>query len=423
MMGILRAAAPRRFNELEKHLGCRVSEVDDDTFLSCVQWLLESNRDEMSLSKLRAELSGAGYQWALEATPAALLKVVQNGRAERTPEAPAAPAERPAPRTVPTSVDADAVAEEVASLDDLFSEAHADCPSNEEAPAAEPKERKKPSRPKKKEGKSSASTPEQDVLDISAAGLLGEMLAAEEQSEPTEEKKAPAEEQAEATEDKSTGDDKPAADEPTPEVEPSAEDLSAVFGDEEEFAGDAMFSDAEPEPVDFTDDFLDGPAPEDAVEDFSDFGDLDDDFLATPKASESEVQEEPSEDTAAVEPTEEPAEEPAEESAPSEAAAQPAPETRRVVRSAADKFTPFAGIPAAGKGKSATTPIRPKRRSSVSATAPATPQEASSEDALKLTALALMPRPTFVADLISVLGSAARVEAWVESERLKQREG
>lgn len=419
MMGILRAAAPRRFNELEKHLGCRVTEVDDDTFLSCVQWLLESNRDEMSLSMLRAELSGAGFAWALEATPAALLGVVQQG--------PVAPSPAPAPQ--PREEQPSHSAEESPSLDDLFVADHSECPADDKEEKPEPpKKRTPPNRNmKKKSGKSAVAKPEQEKLDVDAVDMLSQVFA-EATSTSDKEEKVAEEPQV----------DDMAVDEPTPaeEAESTPEtDLGDLFAEEPAFAGEDMFADGPEEPVDFSgSDFLDGP---DASEDIDDsFGDLDGDFLSQSPEPTPPTEKVEETSTAAVEEAEtdsaEAAEEPAVEQAPAEEKPAETPEepaveakpARQVVRSSADVFSPFQGIPSAGKAKSKTTPVRPKRKPSVSATAPGEPApEVDANDALRLPSLALLPRPTFISDLIALTNDAERVDAWVESERAKEAEG
>ena len=74
------------------------------------------------------------------------------------------------------------------------------------------------------------------------------------------------------------------------------EDIADMFS-EDDIAGAEMFSDGEQEPIQFTDDFLDGPTEEPTSDPFEGFGDLDDDFLAGPTPTE----ETPVEETAVTE--------------------------------------------------------------------------------------------------------------------------
>jgi hypothetical protein len=102
---LLRATAPRRFGELERHLESRLSEVDDETLLSCAQWLMEPVRDEASLSELRSALAAAGFPPADNTSPAALLESVREHLAARVAPAPAALVVTPdVPAAVPSVV-------------------------------------------------------------------------------------------------------------------------------------------------------------------------------------------------------------------------------------------------------------------------------------------------------------------------------
>jgi hypothetical protein len=81
---LLKSHVPRRFADLESHLGMRLSEVDDESLLSCVQWLLEQERDETLLGELRASLEQAGYRVRSTDGLAEIIRAVSDGPAGAT---------------------------------------------------------------------------------------------------------------------------------------------------------------------------------------------------------------------------------------------------------------------------------------------------------------------------------------------------
>jgi hypothetical protein len=134
IVSTLRTAQPRRFAELEASTRTRMSELDDETFLSYLQWILTQPAEQPAtgLAELRAALVQAGYpitgddprQWAaviargpVPAKPGSLSHAVREApRPDPWPVAPnepfpavtPAPAPAPAPTPVPVAAPAPA---------------------------------------------------------------------------------------------------------------------------------------------------------------------------------------------------------------------------------------------------------------------------------------------------------------------------
>ena len=90
----LQMTGPKRFADIERDMGVRMSKVDDETLLAAAQHLMEPLRDEFALAQLRASLAEAGFGWAASASPVDLLKVVTENASVRGNQ-PAASATTP----------------------------------------------------------------------------------------------------------------------------------------------------------------------------------------------------------------------------------------------------------------------------------------------------------------------------------------
>lgn len=404
VISILRAAAPRRFNELEKHLGCRVTEVDDDTFLSSVQWILEPQRDEITLSMLRAELCSQGYPWASDTSPKAILTSVKAGQAQKAEDFSSPVVRHEVSPVMPKEEEVEPDFSTLRNdLDSLFDDPvegegeHAECgkPETKKTP---------PKKPTKKKTSAKASKPEQGALDVDSAsmlsGLVGEPSEGEESpkdSSDNNESTVPVDLQASDSES-----EEPTA--PQSDGEVTEDEAVEVLGE--------MF-DAEPEQESFvTDDFLDS-----ADEDFGSFDDLEADFLTSDGTSGTNTVETPSET-----PDEQIDTAPEPEPEPEQVSAPEAP--KKVVRTANDRF--MSAIPTGGAAVSKTSPKKPpKRERKVSATPPEALGSAPVSDDVtsKLRATASIQRPMFIADLAEQIGDAQIVDDWVEKERAASQNG
>lgn len=359
---LLKATAPRSFSELERHLGMRLSEVDDESLLSCAQWLLEQNRGEPDLHELRAAMAAAGYRVQPTDGVADLVVALGRGLQYEMPGtngsgAPGVTGGMWAPaqaQGVRRSL-ADA-ARQVAATQQPPSQPEAGPPASDvpQSTAAAP----------------ASGATQTGFDDVFAPSPSRRTLADAAVMEPS---------------GRSEEDD--TVDEPVPEPSALLDEISA------------------PQPAQQTEPDQVEPAPEPETPEWQE---------SPQPGPSSEMQPEP-------EPDPEPANALTAEPglSPAAAAVNPASEPR-VVRGAPVRPELFSGA-----ARSATLPAaRRRRRSRVSAQTPATPidvpggtamvAEPDDEMDAKLLAAVTIPRPVFVSDLTALAGSGDAVEAWIE---------